>query len=1086
MKKQKFNGKGAEECKAVDWSAVSQTIEKKGKPVASKKDDYKWDIDDVEETWSVDFDENGRKIEASAKKKTGSAKSSVKKNVKQPVEENGKKPARGSVKEPDHDDLGDSIVFETLDQIAREGILRADGEFVTGEIDAKAVNSEVNSKDNLKSDSKANSKGDLKSDSQTVPKASSKKNSANVAAGSKKSRPQLDEESIRKSVDEKIIIKSEELKGKRDKGKKQVKVRVPKEDAGVNTAYRDKKGLDKYKKLGELPSRTDSKTRKKENAPSQFRKNSADWRYEGTPKADVTDQAIEETVDNETLLEKIKKFTPVQYIALAMAVVILITSVMTTAVYADYRSQINKEAAFALLPKFVESDTVAYDEGYAEEEIEMEEAAAEPVNEEGKMLSLVLTSVEKDLKIKLVDEDDTLVKDVLWAVAVTDSDGDESQYEDEDLDGIIHLTDIKAGDYSVAIVPGQGLEGYSFPTIGQQVSVKAKVEYKVIANIKDEIKKESEVNAALEDNGNKAADVETGEALQDTVTFVESREEATSNEEYEEAVVDLSKTEKLVALVDRIKTAAINLSNRIKNSFDSNTVLASVYHPVRVADNEENGSSESSSSSSSSSSEPGDNSQNASDSSSSSSSSSEAVVNQSVPVVSASINKTTATIGTGEKLTLSVSYNPSNATPDNIKWASLDPNVASVADGVVTGVSVGSTKVGAIINNIIAVYCDVTVLAGEASISISGLTSVNVGETIELEAVCTPDTESIKEWKADSNGYTSVTSNGNKCTVKGEKAGEAVITAINTSGGEATFKVTVTEGKTEYSDDAQLYDSSKNKLYVLENNVYRLAKYADYKSGNFTKFYRKIADVVYTGWQTIDGVTYYFTENHEKVTGDQVIGGVTYHFGEDGALKQGSGILGIDVSKYQPDINWSSVKASGINYVIIRCGYRGASTGSLIQDPCFVSHINGAKSVGLKVGVYFFSTALTEAEAVEEASMCAALCSGYGINYPVFIDVEPSSRPGYNGLSVEQRTANIKAFCSTISSAGYTPGLYANKTWLTSYINTSSLSCKIWLAQYNAAGPTYTGHYDIWQYTSKGTVDGISGNVDKNQSYLGY
>ena len=119
--------------------------------------------------------------------------------------------------------------------------------------------------------------------------------------------------------------------------------------------------------------------------------------------------------------------------------------------------------------------------------------------------------------------------------------------------------------------------------------------------------------------------------------------------------------------------------------------------------------------------------------------------------------------------------------------------------------------------------------------------------------------------------------------------------------------------------------------------------------------------------------------------------------------------------------------------------------------------------------------------------MCAALCSGYGINYPIFIDCENSSRPGYNSLSASERTQIIKAFCNTIKSAGYTPGVYANKTWLTSYMNTGALGgCKIWLAQYNAAGPTYSGRYDIWQYTSKGKVDGISGYVDMNQSYLGY
>ena len=103
------------------------------------------------------------------------------------------------------------------------------------------------------------------------------------------------------------------------------------------------------------------------------------------------------------------------------------------------------------------------------------------------------------------------------------------------------------------------------------------------------------------------------------------------------------------------------------------------------------------------------------------------------------------------------------------------------------------------------------------------------------------------------------------------------------------------------------------------------------------------------------------------------------------------------------------------------------------------------------------------------------------------MDCESSNRPGYNGLSAGERTKIIQAFCNTLKSAGYTPGVYANKTWLTEKMNASSLSgYKIWLAQYNSSGPTYNGRYDMWQYTSKGSVSGISGNVDMNQSYLGY
>lgn len=570
------------------------------------------------------------------------------------------------------------------------------------------------------------------------------------------------------------------------------------------------------------------------------------------------------------------------------------------------------------------------------------------------MLSLILTSVEKDLKVKLVDEEDTLVKGVKWGITVTDSKDKESSYEDEDEDGIIHLTGISAGDYSVSITDSDGLSGYVFPTVGQKVSVKAKVEYKVIANIKDEIKKESEVNAAAEDNGNKAADIEVGTALADTVEFVESSREE-SGEVYIEATVDLTKTEQIASFGSRLICALEDLARSARARSTDGLASIRLWPGFRmVAETTDS------------------------------------------PVSEVESEDTSETPTPTEEPKDGENENP---TPVPTDTPTPTPEVTETPTPTPTSTATPTPT---------------------------------PTPTPTITATPTPTPTPTDKYKAE----------------------------------------------------AQLYDAAKNPLYVYDNGSYRLAKYADYN--NFSTFYRRESGYVYTGWQNIDGKTYYYTKDHEKVTGKQVIGGVEYTFNSDGSLDNGSGVLGIDVSKYQPSINWGSVKASGIDFVIIRCGYRGASTGALIEDPYFKSHIKGAKSAGLKVGVYFFSTALSEAEAVEEASMCAALCGGYGLNYPVFLDVESSSRPGYNTLSASQRTANIKAFCQTIASAGYTPGLYANKTWLTEKINTSSLSCKIWLAQYNASGPTYSGRYDIWQYTSKGSVNGISGNVDMNKSYLRY
>ncbi|MCI9395475.1 MAG: hypothetical protein HFI55_01000 [Lachnospiraceae bacterium] len=196
--------------------------------------------------------------------------------------------------------------------------------------------------------------------------------------------------------------------------------------------------------------------------------------------------------------------------------------------------------------------------------------------------------------------------------------------------------------------------------------------------------------------------------------------------------------------------------------------------------------------------------------------------------------------------------------------------------------------------------------------------------------------------------------------------------------------------------------------------------------------------------------------------------------------------MGIDVSKHNGNIDWNAVKNSGVSYVIIRCGYRGYSTGVLVEDPKFRSNIKGAKAAGLKVGAYFFSQAVNEVEAVEEASMAIDLVKGYGLNYPLFLDVEASGGRA-DGISRDTRTAVCRTFCQTVQNSGISAGIYANKTWFTEKINTASLtSYKLWLAQY-ASAPTYTAtRYDLWQYSSKGKVSGISTNVDMNISYVNY
>lgn len=200
----------------------------------------------------------------------------------------------------------------------------------------------------------------------------------------------------------------------------------------------------------------------------------------------------------------------------------------------------------------------------------------------------------------------------------------------------------------------------------------------------------------------------------------------------------------------------------------------------------------------------------------------------------------------------------------------------------------------------------------------------------------------------------------------------------------------------------------------------------------------------------------------------------------------GSAKIGIDVSKWNQEIDWAAVKEAGIEFAIIRCGYRGASTGALVIDPRYEENIEGAIEAGIPVGVYFFTQARDEVEAVEEASMVIRLIEDYDVDYPVFLDSESAGGRGRaDALDADERTRAHRAFLQTIQAAGYETGVYASRNWLKDRIDMTRLSdYRIWLAEY-ADAPTYDEYYyHMWQYTSKGTVDGISTNVDLNLCYM--
>ena len=203
---------------------------------------------------------------------------------------------------------------------------------------------------------------------------------------------------------------------------------------------------------------------------------------------------------------------------------------------------------------------------------------------------------------------------------------------------------------------------------------------------------------------------------------------------------------------------------------------------------------------------------------------------------------------------------------------------------------------------------------------------------------------------------------------------------------------------------------------------------------------------------------------------------------------------GIDVSQYNGIINWGKVKQSGTEFAFIRVGFRGyGQAGTLNLDSNFKINIQAAKQAGIPVGVYFVTQAITPAEAEEEANWVIDKIKPYGLDYPIAIDIEspglekPTDIPRTQNLDNTARTNLAKIFCQTIKNAGHTAIVYTNIDWATSKINMSQLSeYDTWIASYRNGSPGYNGKYSIWQYTSKGSVLGILGNVDLNYSYKKY
>ncbi len=192
--------------------------------------------------------------------------------------------------------------------------------------------------------------------------------------------------------------------------------------------------------------------------------------------------------------------------------------------------------------------------------------------------------------------------------------------------------------------------------------------------------------------------------------------------------------------------------------------------------------------------------------------------------------------------------------------------------------------------------------------------------------------------------------------------------------------------------------------------------------------------------------------------------------------------IGIDVSKYQGEINWQQVKAAGVEFVMVRLGYRGYSTGVLHTDPMAAQNLAGAREAGLQVGAYFYSQATSAEEAQEEAAYALEILGYFPLDLPLSFDWEIEERT--ENVSVKTATACAIAFCEGVEAAGYQPMIYFNSYQAKERLDLLELTdYPWWLAMYSREDD-FPCRFDLWQYTQTGTVPGIEGSVDINVMIL--
>lgn len=429
------------------------------------------------------------------------------------------------------------------------------------------------------------------------------------------------------------------------------------------------------------------------------------------------------------------------------------------------------------------------------------------------------------------------------------------------------------------------------------------------------------------------------------------------------------------------------------------------------------------------------------------------------------LNKSSLNLGKGEKYTLVVDSDIPDYT---FSFSSSNESVVSVSNnGTIKAINKGTAVVTCSSENGLKAVCNVTVgeMADTVTLNATSLT-LGIGETFDLDSYVPKGTAAyFRNYYSDNSDVAPVKIGGGIVTAK--SVGSAVITCKLYNGVQATCKVTVKSAPSSVT-----ISSSETKYKV--GSTY-------YLSYSFNK--ESYANGVSISNSNNEVARVSLDSNKIKVQpymlGTSTVTLKTYN-GITASYKitvSDSNVKCIDVSVWQGEnIDFKKVKASGIDYVIIRSGY-GRETYQ--KDSCFESNYKKAKEAGLKIGTYWFSYAMSPEEAIKEANACLYCIKGKSFDLPVYFDVE--YQPALN-LGKTTLTNMVLNFCKTIEKNGYQAGVYSSASvyWNTLDRNTIAKDYSIWNAEWSSSCSVGC---DVWQYSSTGSVSGISGNVDMNKIY---